>query len=562
MQEGLYHLFTALGNALFSSIWQMGIIWALIAVYIYLHPSLSDAGGSLLRFTGLVAGFVLFLVTFFCSLNAPQTGSGLFKWMIHQDAVRPLLNYGGIMYLALLILPLKRILNNSIRLRQLRKNGLGRVPGALKIFMLDAAGYLNIKRKIQFYTSSIISTPLTIGFLKPVILVPVALINQLSPQQLEAIILHELAHIKNHDYLANLVTQVIVTFLYFNPFVRLLVKARELDCERSADHWVLRFEYGRYMYASTLLQLARNRSAGYGFAMQAAGKESQLGNRVATIMGKPKKELVSFKKMGMLACLLLLSAGLCLVPNSHPVTLSRLATPGAAVSYIIPVSQIEKMADTGQKKYMPQSIPVTDDPNTSPGDQMVYLKLHEAADGKILAPAPPPLPTPAAPASAPVILFADHPTLVIPDLDSAAEQRVQQSMDAFKQLVGELSWKHLENSLAETVTEAQKKVLKDQLNRLLAQVNWEQNANMLRSFYKDINWQQTDEQLKASMDALFNAPASYNSTLKQMKAADYRRLADSIFNQARAIRHQADSLHQRTLAPKARIHEQAKAIDL
>ncbi|WP_018627488.1 M56 family metallopeptidase [Niabella aurantiaca] len=544
MQYGLYHVFTALGNALFSSVWQMGIIWLLITLYTYLRPSNSDASNSLLRFAGLVSGFVLFLITFFTSLDAPQANRGLLKWMIHLEWLRPLLNYGAILYLALLVLPLRNILKNSFELRRLRRTGTGRVPGALKIFMLDAAGYLNIKRKVQLYTSSIISSPLTLGFLKPVILIPVALINQLTPQQLEAILLHELAHIKRNDYFFNLVTQIIITFLYFNPFARLLVKAQDLDREKSADQWVLRFEYGQSMYASTLLQLARNQFPGNGFTMQASGKESQLGNRVASIMGSVQKTTLPFKKIGLLACMLLLSGGFYLTRSTRPMTdrVALAATnslPASAIAearYIMPVAAKESAADSSQEKYSIQPIPVIDDPDARPGDNALYLKIAETPDGKIQAPAPPP----AATASEPLILFADHPTIIVPALDSAAEEKVQQSMDAFKKLVTELSWKHMENSLAETVTEQQKKALKDKLSRLIDQVNWEQNANMLRSFYKDINWQQADDQLRASLDALFHAGSARQHGLKQK---EYRRLADSLFSKAGVEQQQKDHPH-------------------
>lgn len=568
MQEGLYHLFTALGNALFSSVWQMGIIWLLITLYMYLRPATSDATGSLLRFGGLATGFLLFLVTFFTSLNTPQTEHGLFKWMIHQDWVRPLFNYGAILYLALLILPLRTILKNSLQLRQLRRNGIGRVPGVLKIFMLDAAGYLNIKRKVQLYTSSVISSPLTIGFLKPVILLPIAIINQLSPQQLEAIILHELAHIRRNDYLINLITQIILTFLYFNPFARMLVKAQELDREKSADRWVLRFEYGQYMYATTLLQLARNRSTANGFAMQVSGKESQLSNRVAAIMGSPRKRVLPLKRAGLLACLLLLSSGLYLVRNTRPHNpvnsiafepAKQLLTPAMEVRYTTSVSDAEKVADTSQSSYSIQPIPAIEKPDAQPGDHVVYLKIQETPEGKIQAPTPPP---PAAPAPEPMILFADHPTVIVPDLDNAAEEQVQQSMDAFKKLVTELSWKHVENNLAETVTEDQKKALKGKLSQMVSQMNWEQNANLLRSFYNDINWQQTDDQLKTSLNALFRTRAARHGALSQKDATDYRRLADSIFTRAKSMYKQADSLHQRASASNLPSAAPVKVIDL
>ncbi|MBO9593614.1 MAG: M56 family metallopeptidase [Niabella sp.] len=566
MQEGLYHLFTALGNALFNSIWQMGIIWLMLTVYAHLRPTTSDAANSLLRFCGLASGFVWFLITFFVALGTPAAVQPVLKWGMGINWPRPLLNYGAVLYLVLLVLPLRNMLRNSLQLRRLRRNGIGRVPGALKIFMLDTAGYLNIKRTIKLYTSSIISSPLTIGFLKPVILLPLALINQLTPQQLEVIILHELAHIRRNDYLVNLITQIMLTFLYFNPFARMLVKAQELDREKSADQWVIRFEYGRYMYASTLLQLARNRVHASGFAMQALGKESQLSNRVAAIMGNTSRPVLPSKKMGMLACVLLLSGGLYFVRSTQPpVTavafndLRPIPVAASEARYVTPVFAAAP-AKADDKNFQVRSIPVLEKPGSKPADDAIYLKIAEDSNGKIQAPAPPPVPQ--VHPDQPLVLFADHPMVVVPDLDSAAEEKVQQSMEIFKKVITELSWKHVENSLAESVTEQQKKVLRDQLQRNINQVNWEQNANLLRSFYKDINWEQTDEQLKASLEALLYARSEqYRAAVKQATAGQQRRTADSVNGPAFKAQHQAPiphgPLHKRDSLPN-----KIKVVDL
>lgn len=548
MQEGLYHLFTALGNALFSSIWQMGIIWLMITVYAYLRPAASNAANSLLRFSGLVAGFVLFLITFFVALRTPTASQHILKWRIGFEWFHPFLNYVAILYLMLLVFPLRNIFRNSLQLRRLRRSGLGRVPGALRLFMLDTASYLNIKRTVKLYTSSIISSPLTIGFLKPVILLPLALINQLTPQQLEAIILHELAHIRRNDYLINLITQIILTFLYFNPFARLLVKAQELDREKSADQWVIRFEYERYMYASTLLQLARNKVPVNGFAMQALGKESQLSSRVASIMGGATRPALPFKKIGMFACMLLLSGGLYFVRSTQPpvsaIAFSDLRSQPVAATearYITPVFEAASIS-ADDKHFQVRSIPVLEKPGHKPADDAIYLKIAEDPNGKMQAPASP-APAPQANPDQPLVLFADHPTVVVPDLDSAAEEKVQQSMKTFKKVITELSWKHLENSLAETVTQQQKKILKEQLKRTMDQVNWEQNANLLRSFYKDINWEQTDEQLKASMEALLYAKSEqYRAAITQATTGQQHH-ADSIYGRSNEPHHHTNASH-------------------
>ena len=76
-----------------------------------------------------------------------------------------------------------------------------------------------INRNISIRSSKLISTPMVMGYIKPVILFPVGLINQLSTKEVEAILAHELAHIKRHDYLLNII-QIFTCLLYTSPSPR------------------------------------------------------------------------------------------------------------------------------------------------------------------------------------------------------------------------------------------------------------------------------------------------------------------------------------------------------
>jgi bla regulator protein BlaR1 len=120
---------------------------------------------------------------------------------------------------------------------------LQKMPAEWRLFVNRIAGQLNIKKKIQVFLSDTVTTPLTIGFLKPVILIPVASINHLTTDQLEAVLLHELAHIKRYDYLVNIILSVVEISLFFNPFTQLLSKNIRKERENSCDDWVLQFQY-------------------------------------------------------------------------------------------------------------------------------------------------------------------------------------------------------------------------------------------------------------------------------------------------------------------------------
>jgi hypothetical protein len=98
--------------------------------------------------------------------------------------------------------------------------------------------------------------PLTLGFFKPVILLPVAMANNLTLEQTEAILLHELAHIRRNDYLLNLGVAALELLFFFNPFSRLLINEVKREREHRCDDWVMQFRYDPHTYVSALLSLA------------------------------------------------------------------------------------------------------------------------------------------------------------------------------------------------------------------------------------------------------------------------------------------------------------------
>ncbi|ULT40016.1 M56 family metallopeptidase [Niabella defluvii] len=273
--------------------------------YTHLYKRLSPEQLSNISFAALLTGFSAFIATFFMSLFSPDTGLGIVKWMSNIRSIQPVMVYAAIAYMMLLTVPLMKLVSGTQSVYRLRRRGLGKVPGALKIFLLDASQYLSIKRKVSLFTSDLISSPLTVGFLKPVILLPVAMINQLSIEQAQAIILHELAHIRRNDYLQNLITQIILTTLYFNPFARLLAKMQNLEREKSADNWVMQFEYNNCMYAKTLLLLARqNMGKTHKLAVPISGKRSPLLERVEFLLGAGKRKYPSIKSLSFLCTLI------------------------------------------------------------------------------------------------------------------------------------------------------------------------------------------------------------------------------------------------------------------
>ncbi len=299
-------LLQALGYAIANSLWQLLLLW-LIAILINGIAKGSAHVRYVTAVSAQIAGFVWFVSTFQfyyqqckeASLQAQQfmqqhdiVYSGSFA--VNDNIINYLLKIEGVMpylsvaYLFLLILLLIKWVGNFRYTKQLSKTGLQPANAMWERFVNEMADRLGIVQNVNLYLSEFAKSPLTIGYIKPIILLPLASINQLTTEQMEAVLLHELAHIKRADYLINILVSLVEISLFFNPFTRLLSKTIRKERENCCDDWVLHYKYDATMYAEALLRLAYLQKTA-GFQMTAAaGKKGELLQRVKRIV-QPQK---------------------------------------------------------------------------------------------------------------------------------------------------------------------------------------------------------------------------------------------------------------------------------
>jgi beta-lactamase regulating signal transducer with metallopeptidase domain len=315
----MQHLFQstflqALGYAIANSLWQTALVW-LIYTGITGLVSMNAAARYRLAVMTQVTGFIWFVFTFRFyyrqyHLHGQQTGllqgtdnlvpvtngSSSFTTLIAQWMVKgeQLLPYISMAYLLLIVFLCIRWIIGFQQTQQIRNKGLQKMPVSYRLFVTRVATQLGIKQKIRLFLSDTVSSPLTIGFLKPVILVPLASINHLSTDQLEAVLLHELAHIKRYDYLVNILLSVVEISLFFNPFTQLLSKSIRKERENSCDDWVLQFKYNATVYAEALLRIAYLQATP-AFAMAATGKQNELLVRVKRMI-EQKENRFSYRR--------------------------------------------------------------------------------------------------------------------------------------------------------------------------------------------------------------------------------------------------------------------------
>jgi beta-lactamase regulating signal transducer with metallopeptidase domain len=150
----------------------------------------------------------------------------------------------------------------------------------MKVFTMMKAHEFGIRRKVAIWYSNAVTTPITFGFFKPVILMPVALLNQLTIEEAETLIVHELTHIRNNDYLLNYLLIITDTLFFFNPFLKIIASQLKLEREKNCDVQVLHYKYSSITYAETLLKAARFRPQSSLFQLAAVSKNKQLLNRI------------------------------------------------------------------------------------------------------------------------------------------------------------------------------------------------------------------------------------------------------------------------------------------
>jgi hypothetical protein len=176
-----------------------------------------------------------------------------------------------------------RPLLGSYTLWRLRRVGVSSVSSELLATFRRVSQRLGMRRSVLLLQSTLAQVPLVVGYLRPVILLPVSLITSVPLSQLEAILAHELAHVRRHDFVVNLFQTLVETLFFYHPAVWWLSHQIRVEREHCCDDLVVtrldnRFEYGR-----ALLAIEELRGQGAVLALGAA--DGSLLRRVRRILG-------------------------------------------------------------------------------------------------------------------------------------------------------------------------------------------------------------------------------------------------------------------------------------
>jgi hypothetical protein len=152
----------------------------------------------------------------------------------------------------------------------------------------ELARRLSLRREVRFVESLVLQVPAAIGWLRPVVLIPSSALTGIQPDLLEAVLLHELAHIRRHDYLVNLLQTVVETLGFFHPAVWWVSRQIRLERENCCDDAAVTALGDTPRFARALVRLEEIRQQPPELAL--AGTGGILMQRVTRLLAGPSPQ--------------------------------------------------------------------------------------------------------------------------------------------------------------------------------------------------------------------------------------------------------------------------------
>ena len=209
--------------------------------------------------------------------------------------------------------------------RRLKTRGTIPAPLVWQDRLRQLAADLGIRRTIALLESCLTDVPVVIGYLRPVILLPLGMLAGLDTAQVEAILLHELAHIRRYDYVVNLLQTVVEGLLFYHPAIWWAGAVMRREREHCCDDLVVHLQGDAHGYAATLARLELGRGTAREPALAATGGD--LMKRIHRLLQQPEGPRVAAP---------LVSAAILLATATLAVAAWQTATPTPAPAAVAP----------------------------------------------------------------------------------------------------------------------------------------------------------------------------------------------------------------------------------
>ena len=195
---------------------------------------------------------------------------------------------------------------------------------------------LGVSKSVKIFQSSLAKVPMVIGYIKPVVLFPISAFSGLTPQQLESIIVHELAHVVRHDYLVNLLQSVVEILFFYHPAVWWMSSVIRNERENCCDDLAIAFTGDSVNFAKALAGIQEQLLKKEGLAMAVTGKKNKLLKRIQRLINQPNMK-TNFVEGFTASCIIFIGIFVLMInvrANSGPENMHTLSLKNVSVTSV------------------------------------------------------------------------------------------------------------------------------------------------------------------------------------------------------------------------------------
>lgn len=329
----------SLGWTLLHSLWQYALIAGVCALILFFAKPFSANFRYLIALSSLAIGTLISAITFYKYQQAsieiiikPSQQNSAMQFFTENNGfnlvsfIDNFMNSVVIAWLFGFLIYSLKILLNYRYCQHLKNQHLSPTPEKWQSIFTELAAKVGITSAIELRISTLAIAPCVIGHLKPVVLLPMGLLLGMNQQQIEVILLHELAHVRRNDYLLGLMQAIIKTLFFFNPFLYWISHQIDKEREHACDDIAVRISQNPLLFANTLKEFAEM-NINQKPAMNITGNKLLL-TRITRLF--TKQEHATSSKNSFLATLLIVFTSLI-------VTVCVNATPNNAADKIISI---------------------------------------------------------------------------------------------------------------------------------------------------------------------------------------------------------------------------------
>lgn len=270
----------ALGWTLLHSLWQgAGIALCLAICLGLLRDSRARYAASCLALCAMLAAACVTysrvrpeqrpaMVT---RIAAPAPGAATFPTLSAKATIDAAVPYLGTFWISGALLFYLRSLLAWKSAHRLRRQGAISASPEWQSKLQALAARLQISRYVALCETCLVDSPAVTGHWNPLILAPAGFLTALAPEQIELILMHELAHIRRHDYLVNMLQRAVEDLFFYHPAAWWIAARIRVEREHCCDDAVVNFSREPKAYASALIMLEEMRAAAPPLAVAASG---------------------------------------------------------------------------------------------------------------------------------------------------------------------------------------------------------------------------------------------------------------------------------------------------